>query len=779
MAGMTTVRIGANGVRPRPAFKQALRNSPTQSLNDLPGNSGGLVARIFNRWEFSIVSMASTQCATTNVEVSVMKFLSRLVLIEGAVGRPVDRHPFLEHRARPGAATVLLIVSLLCGVAAAQGVSAVQLRRFIDQQVGGIAKLMVPARDSDLPQPRLANGNPDPFFQTTEAKRYLGKMLFFDPARMVRIRPEFGGVLATSATASCGSCHLGEAAGKAGTLLNFAAGGEGRHYTDAEGNVIPRRRARTDILPILRAWPLFPGDALVDELPTLTDVYEFALGSPARGRKLPDPGRLLRTGRLDAVDSVARNAPAVLGAAFNNRLLLGGFAGEPDESPGGLNPFGHPAQESVALLLMDAHRLFDDDPARPSQSSVLRNIAAFRKLFRDAFPEEAAQAPGCIPESAPAPGSCDSLINNVTILRATATFIRTTVTRNTPWDRFLAGENGALTISQRRGARLFFTPAKDGGAGCYSCHSGPMLNKQVNDPDVAGAGQFVEENFHNLGLADHPLQALNVVGRKDPNFRDDGRREITGRASDAFKFRVLTLRQLKDARFFFHNGSFTRVRDVVKYFNDGVPQDAVAAAAGTLTPRFTNPRGPGFPRGLGLTDDEVDDLTDFLENALYDPAFVRFDPHSTTKTMEPNQQDLTYSVFRPDLAALGAIDGRMPSGLPRSNNDALSRRDMGLEFLDVTRQVNIERIESNIVRGGRQEDVYRITNNSSSIVDTHLLIVARGLSNQIRMENASGMARTGDPYRRVFLTNGTAARAKHHPDIAIPAATRSWKRKEC
>ena len=153
-----------------------------------------------------------------------------------------------------------------------------------------------------------------------------------------------------------------------------------------------------------------------------------------------------------------------------------------------------------------------------------------------------------------------------------------------------------------------------------------MLNKQVNDPDVAGVGQFVEENFYNLGLADHPLQALNRVARNDPNFRDDGRREITFRDSDAFKFRVLTLRQLKDARFFFHNGSFTSVKDVVRYFNAGVPQDAQAGAASTLTTRFTHPRGPGSPRGLGLSDDQVDDLADFIENGLYDPAFVHFDP---------------------------------------------------------------------------------------------------------------------------------------------------------
>jgi cytochrome c peroxidase len=449
-------------------------------------------------------------------------------------------------------------------------------------------------------------------------------MLFFDPVRTARILPEFGGVLATRQTASCGSCHLGEAALKAGTLFNFAVGGEGRGYTDAAGAFIPRRRPRLDILPVLRQSALFPGDALVDGLPTLTDVYEFAVGSPARARKLPPPGRLLRTGRLDALDSVARNAPSVIGAAFNNRLLLGGFAGEPDSSPGGLNPFGHPAAENVALLLLDAHRMLD------FESAELQQVPVYRKLFRDAFPEEAAQAPGCTPQSPPAPGGCDLLINDVTVLRATATFMRTAVSRNTPWDRFLAGDNDALTAKQRRGARLFFTPAslqpsadrrrddddETRGAGCYTCHAGPMFNKQVNDPDVAGAGQFVEENFFNLGLADHPLQALNRLARNDPNFRDDGRREITARDSDAFKFRVLTLRQLRDGRFFFHNGSFTRVKDVVTYFNAGIPQDAVAAAAGTLTPRFTNPRGPGSPRGLGLDDEAVEDLTDFLENAL-------------------------------------------------------------------------------------------------------------------------------------------------------------------
>src|SRR5262249_26294751 len=179
----------------------------------------------------SVVDLAS--------EVTVMRLLLRLVSVVPANAKPVDRYPNQE-TVRAGA-FLLLLVSLLHGIVFAQGNSPVSLRDFIDQQVGGTQKLMVPARNSDLPQPRLANGSPDPFFETTEAKRYLGKLLFHEPARATRIVPEFGGILADAGTASCGTCHLGEAASKAGTLLNFATGAEGRGYTDANGNFIARR----------------------------------------------------------------------------------------------------------------------------------------------------------------------------------------------------------------------------------------------------------------------------------------------------------------------------------------------------------------------------------------------------------------------------------------------------------------------------------------------------------------------------------------------------------
>lgn len=159
----------------------------------------------------------------------------------------------------------------------------------------------------------------------------------------------------------------------------------------------------------------------------------------------------------------------------------------------------------------------------------------------------------------------------------------------TPWDRFLAGDQHARTAAQRRGAKLFFTKAENRSAGCFTDHGGPMLNKQANDPDVPGVGQFVEENFFNLGLADHPVQALNREIRNDSTFRDD----------DVFIFRALTLRQLKDGRFFFHNGSFTNVQEVVSCFNAGVSQDAQVAVTGTLTARFRPPTRRGIGPRLG------------------------------------------------------------------------------------------------------------------------------------------------------------------------------------
>jgi hypothetical protein len=104
---------------------------------------------------------------------------------------------------------------------------------------------------------------------------------------------------------------------------------------------------------------------------------------------------------------------------------------------------------------------------------------------------------------------------------------------------------------------------------------------------------------------------------------------------------------------------------------------------------------------------------------------------------------------------LGAIDGFVISGLAIDNNDALSRRDAGLEFLDVTSQLRVAVADSDGGRhSGRQKDEVELTNKSSLIVDTHPLVIVEGLSPNVRLLNASGTTSTGEPYLRVFLPNG-------------------------
>ena len=56
--------------------------------------------------------------------------------------------------------------------------------------------------------------------------------------------------------------------------------------------------------------------------------------------------------------------------------------------------------------------------------------------------------------------------------------------------------------------------------------------------------------------------------------------------------------------------------------------------------------------------------------------------------------------------------------------------------------------------GFRSDDVYRLTNTSDSVVDTHLLIIVRGLPARRAAQNASGITHNGEPYIRVFLPDG-------------------------
>jgi len=121
-------------------------------------------------------------------------------------------------------------------------------------------------------------------------------------------------------------------------------------------------------------------------------------------------------------------------------------------------------------------------------------------------------------------------------------------------------------------------------------------------------------------------------------------------------------------------------------------------------------------------------------------------------------------VNHPELAALGAKDGFVLSGLAMNDNDPLTRRDEGLEFLDVSNKLTATLQSSG--GGQNQTDTYKIANtstpqvtapgviDSASVVDTNLLIIVKGLASGIKLTNASGTTAAGAPYIRVFLTDG-------------------------
>lgn len=509
----------------------------------------------------------------------------------------------------------ICILVLLSAPGLAQ-VSPAQVRTTIMQRVGDINLLRVPADNLDLPQPTLSSGEIDPRYKITEAKRYLGKLLFNEPSRSTDVDAAEGGNPAFRMTASCASCHLALGGSKAGQLFNFGVGGSGRILMDTGGNfTIERTQAAGS----------------VDAIPTGLV-------------KLDTAGNEVLNGARDEVDSVGRIAPSIVGLAFNQRLLLDGVAGES-------NPEALPAGEHLVQLASMNHRMFEDQHVEIQPNPV------YRELFARAFPEENAVFQ--------VSGDISDLISSDTIQRAIATFIRATITRDTSWDRFLAGDDNALTASQLEGAYLFVASTAGGGANCIACHSGPALNKVLGDE----AGILVEENFFNIGVNDHPLHEMAREVLEDPNYHDIGRQFVTGDPADAYEFRTLTLRQLKGSGPMMHGGDFETMREVVEYFNAGIPLNPLAEQAGTVTALFTQPRGPSAPPGLGLLPEQVDALADFVENGLYDPAFVFYDPNSLTVPFDLTSDDLDYA---PDLEALGAEDGFLPTLRTVANDDPLS-----------------------------------------------------------------------------------------------------------
>ncbi len=252
---------------------------------------------------------------------------------------------------------------------------------------------------------------------------------------------------------------------------------------------------------------------------------------------------------------------------------------------------------------------FKREYAVDSVLTRLRGIPEYVELFRQAFPQEAdsvdQQIPrlGCLWDPTP----LQSVITRSTLGRALAAFERELVTRNSPFDRYVAGDDGALAPQEKAGLILFHTKAK-----CTACHSGPLFT------DSSFRVQGVEQIGPGQGLAS------TQTGTPRPSGMDRGRFVTSGNRNELFAFRTVTLRQIGETAPYMHDGALETLADVIEFYDQGggdeetIPEDRIDEE---LVP-------------LGLSSQEKVQLEAFLL-ALTDPTIEILIPERVPSGLPP------------------------------------------------------------------------------------------------------------------------------------------------
>ena len=174
---------------------------------------------------------------------------------------------------------------------------------------------------------------------------------------------------------------------------------------------------------------------------------------------------------------------------------------------------------------------------------------------------------------------------------------------NSPWDRFLAGNDNALTATQLAGAKNFMS------ARCSICHNGPA---------------FTDNKFHNVALAQLGPGEGDGTGGRD----DFGRMRVTGLAADQYAFRTPPLRNVELTGPWGHDGAFTDLRAFIDHYSESEIKlrdydvnQLEPLLRGTVLPTTDAILATRDPllQGVVFTPQQVDEVTDFML-ALTDPA---------------------------------------------------------------------------------------------------------------------------------------------------------------
>jgi len=397
--------------------------------------------------------------------------------------------------------------------------------------LGGALGLLAPLGSAQLPAPPAPPGNP-----VTTEKALLGKALFWDEQ------------LSSTGTVSCGTCHMPEAGGSDPrsriTALSRHPGADGLFHTADDGRGSPG-------VPRHLADGHWQRDPL------------FGFHAQVTGRKAPSvigtgySQQLFWDGRAGQVlrDPITDEVVLSEGAALETQVLA---------PPVSAVEMGHVDRtwEEVVARIVEARPLdlSEELPAELERWIAERDYPA---LFQEAFGT---------PE-----------VSATRIAMAIATYERTLVPDQTPWDRVLAGEpvDQVLTGPEIQGLLTFLDPEV---SGCVDCHS--------SDPATT---RLTDDRFHFIGVR--------------PRDEDVGRFGVTEHTPDTGKFRTPGLRNVELRAPYMHNGSQKRLRDVVDFYDRGGDFDA--------------PNKHPSIRPLNLTEHSRRSLIAFLGRPLTDPRVAQ------------------------------------------------------------------------------------------------------------------------------------------------------------
>jgi cytochrome c peroxidase len=367
-------------------------------------------------------------------------------------------------------------------------------------------------RGTLLPDVPFPIGNP-----LTEDKRVLGKILFYDEQ------------LSTDNTVACATCHA-QTAGSADRRRVRQPGPDGVLNTPDDIFASPGVIYQDDQLDYA-AHPVFGLDRQVTGRaapPVINAAHFIELFWDGRVNDIfhdPETGEPLLVG-FAALESQAVNPPLAS------------------------NEMAHHARDWPHITGKLAHArplaLASDIP--PDMADAVLAARTYPELFRRAF------------------GDAD--ITPARIAMAIATYERTLIADQTPWDAWILGDPSALTAQEIRGWNAFEAVR------CTHCHLPPL---------------FTNSGFANLGIR--------------PVSEDRGRQNVTGQFADRGKFKIPGLRNVGIKSSYMHNGQFTDLLDVVNFY---------------ATPKPFPDNVDGFAN-VNLTNQQRTDMGAFLQNALTDP----------------------------------------------------------------------------------------------------------------------------------------------------------------